>query len=145
MDADWRPQFRVAAIPSYKAHRMAYPGSAEEEVPDDLSPQVPVIEDVLDAFGIAGVGVAGYEADDVIGTLRHSTTAGAVDVVTGDRDLFQLVDDARPVRILYTARGVGRLEIVDEATVDGEVRHPGPGLRRLRDAARRPVATGSRG
>ena len=124
MDADWRPQFRVAAIPSYKAHRMAYPGSAEEEVPDDLSPQIPVIEDVLDAFGIARVGVPGYEADDVIGTYTL-TTSGAVDVVTGDRDLFQLVDDSRPVRILYTARGVGRLEIVDEATVTAKYGIPG--------------------
>ena len=124
MDADWRPEFRVAAIPSYKAHRMAYPGSVEEEVPDDLSPQIPVIEDVLDALGIARVGIPGYEADDVIGTYTLTTT-GAVDVVTGDRDLFQLVDDSRPVRILYTARGVGRLEIIDEPTVTKKYGIPG--------------------
>ncbi len=124
MDADWRPAFRVAAIPSYKAHRVAHPGSAEEEIPDDLSPQVAIIEDVLDALGIARVGVAGYEADDVIGSYTLTTT-GAVDVVTGDRDLFQLVDDARPVRILYTARGVGRLEIIDEATVTAKYGIPG--------------------
>ncbi len=124
MDADWRPQFRVDAIATYKAHRVAHPGSIEEEVPDDLSPQVPIIEEVLDALGIARVGVAGYEADDVIGTYVH-ITAGAVDVVTGDRDLFQLVDDSRPVRILYTARGVGRLEIIDEATVTKKYAIPG--------------------
>jgi 5'-3' exonuclease len=124
MDADWRPEFRVAAIPTYKAHRVAHPGSAEEEVPDALSPQVPVIEAVLDALGIARVGVPGYEADDVIGTLTH-VTPGAVDVVTGDRDLFQLVDDERPVRILYTARGVGRLEVVDEAWVARKYGVPG--------------------
>ncbi len=124
MDADWRPQFRVDAIATYKAHRVAHPGSAEEEIPDDLSPQVPIIEDVLDALGIARVGVAGYEADDVIGTYVH-LTPGAVDVVTGDRDLFQLVDDSRPVRILYTARGVGRLEIIDEATVTKKYAIPG--------------------
>jgi 5'-3' exonuclease len=124
MDADWRPAFRVAAIPSYKAHRMSYPGSAEEEVPDDLSPQIPVIEAVLDALGIARVGVEGYEADDVIGTYTLTTT-GAVDVVTGDRDLFQLVDDSRPVRILYIARGVGRLEVIDEATVTKKYGIPG--------------------
>ncbi len=92
MDADWRPAFRVAALPSYKAHRVAT--GDEEEVPDALSPQVAVIEEVLDALGIACFGVDGYEADDVIGTLAIRDP-GPVDVVTGDRDLFQLVDDAR--------------------------------------------------
>jgi 5'-3' exonuclease len=118
MDADWRPAWRVELIPSYKAHRVAAEAPDglpdEEQVPDTLSPQVPVIEAVLDAVGIARVGVAGYEADDVIGTLA----AGAqdpVDVVTGDRDLFQLVDDARGVRVLYPVKGVGTLQSVDEA------------------------------
>jgi 5'-3' exonuclease len=118
-DNDWRPQWRVELLPSYKAHRveaaLAAPtaGGAhfEEEVPDPLEAQIPVIEDVLEAFGIAVVGADGYEADDVIGTL--ATGAGMpVDVVTGDRDLFQLVDDERAVRVLYTARGVGRHERV---------------------------------
>ena len=71
---------------------------------------------VLDAFGIAVVGVDGYEADDVIGTL--ATGAGMpVDVVTGDRDLFQLVDDEADVRVLYIARGVGRHERVTAEVV----------------------------
>jgi 5'-3' exonuclease len=123
MDADWRPKWRVDLIPSYKAHRVAEPagaagpGRAEdevEEIPDTLSPQVPVIEAVLDALGIARVGVPEYEADDVIGTLtaRHR---GPVDVVTGDRDLFQLVDDARAVRVLYPVKGVGQLQLTDDA------------------------------
>ena len=90
MDADWRPTFRVEAIPSYKTHRLAPAGG--EEVPDDLSPQVPVIEEVLRALGVPVVGVPGFEADDVIGTLA-TTSPVPVDVVTGDRDLFQLVDD----------------------------------------------------
>ena len=71
-DDDWRPQFRVDAIPSYKAHRVAVevPGTTGvEEVPDTLSPQVPIIVEVLAALGITRVGVPGYEADDVIGTL----------------------------------------------------------------------------
>ncbi|MDX3355759.1 5'-3' exonuclease [Streptomyces sp. ME01-24h] len=117
MDADWRPQWRVELIPSYKAHRVAeeVPGGSDvEEVPDTLSPQVPVIEAVLDALGIARVGVAGYEADDVIGTLA-GRAPGPVDIVTGDRDLFQLVDDARGVRVLYPVKGVGALDVVDEA------------------------------
>ena len=73
-DDDWRPAFRVAAIPSYKAHRVADPARNAEEVPDALSPQVPVIAEVLAAFGIARIGAAGYEADDVIGTLAARAT-----------------------------------------------------------------------
>ncbi|WP_046498861.1 5'-3' exonuclease [Streptomyces odonnellii] len=117
MDADWRPQWRVDLIPSYKAHRVAEEhaeGPDEEETPDTLAPQVPVIEAVLDALGIARVGVAGYEADDVIGTLAGRAT-GPVDIVTGDRDLYQLVDDARGVRVLYPLKGVGTLQLTDEA------------------------------
>ncbi|MFB6774707.1 MULTISPECIES: 5'-3' exonuclease H3TH domain-containing protein [unclassified Streptomyces] len=119
MDADWRPHWRVELIPSYKAHRVAEErpaGPDEEEVPDTLSPQVPVIEDVLDALGIARVGVAGYEADDVIGTYT-ARAKGPVDIVTGDRDLYQLVDDARGVRVLYPVKGVGTLNLTDEAAL----------------------------
>jgi 5'-3' exonuclease len=115
-DADWRPQWRVDLIPSYKTHRLApqptYEG--QEEVPDTLSPQVPVIAAVLDALGIARIGVADYEADDVIGTLT-TQAAGPVDVITGDRDLFQLVDDDRGVRVLYPIKGVGSLQLTDNA------------------------------
>ncbi len=118
-DNDWRPQWRVDLIPSYKSHRVEYvvPGGSDVEVvPDPLEVQLPVILDVLAAFGIAVVGADGYEADDVIGTL--ATDAGMpVDVVTGDRDLFQLVDDEREVRILYIARGVGRHERVTNGVV----------------------------
>ncbi|MGW6205396.1 5'-3' exonuclease [Streptomyces sp. NPDC055089] len=117
-DADWRPQWRVDLIPSYKAHRVAVETGTglpdEEETPETLAPQVPVIADVLDALGIARVGVAGYEADDVIGTLTGLAT-GPVDIVTGDRDLYQLVDDARGVRVLYPLKGVGTLQMTDEA------------------------------
>lgn len=121
-DNDWRPQWRVDLIPSYKAHRVveevAGPAPDVEEVPDPLEVQIPVILEVLDALGITVVGADGYEADDVIGTL--ATGAGMpVDVVTGDRDLFQLVDDEAEVRVLYTARGVGRHErITDEVVVE---------------------------
>ncbi|WP_307071613.1 MULTISPECIES: 5'-3' exonuclease [unclassified Streptomyces] len=119
MDADWRPAWRVELIPSYKAHRVAEErpsGPDAEEVPDTLSPQVPIIEAVLDALGIARVGVAGYEADDVIGTFTARAT-GPVDIVTGDRDLYQLVDDARGVRVLYPVKGVGTLLLTDEAVL----------------------------
>ncbi|MCD0481312.1 5'-3' exonuclease [Streptacidiphilus sp. ASG 303] len=116
-DADWRPQWRVDLIPSYKTHRLAPSppaGPGEEEVPDTLGPQIPVIGQVLDAVGIARVGAPGYEADDVIGTLT-ARARGPVDVVTGDRDLFQLVDDARQVRVLYPVKGMGTLQSTDDA------------------------------
>jgi 5'-3' exonuclease len=119
-DDDWRPQWRVDLIPSYKAHRVvqARPGSSPdvEEVPDPLETQVPIIVSVLEAYGIPIVGHAEMEADDVIGTL--ATDAGMpVDIVTGDRDLFQLVDDDAEVRVLYTARGVSKHDRVDNAWV----------------------------
>ncbi|MFH8741495.1 5'-3' exonuclease H3TH domain-containing protein [Streptomyces albidoflavus] len=116
MDADWRPAWRVELIPTYKAHRVAEEtpeGPDVEETPDTLSPQVPVIEAVLDALGIARAEAAGYEADDVIGALA-TAAEGPVDIVTGDRDLYQLVDDARGVRVLYPLKGVGTLQLTDE-------------------------------
>jgi 5'-3' exonuclease len=121
-DNDWRPQWRVDLIPSYKAHRVvrAIPGPRPdiEEVPDPLEVQVPVIREVLAAAGLCVVGADGYEADDVIGTLATGAPM-PVDVVTGDRDLFQLVDNARGVRILYIARGVGNHErVTDEVVVE---------------------------
>ncbi|MER7556176.1 5'-3' exonuclease [Nocardioides sp. NPDC126508] len=118
-DNDWRPQWRVDLIPSYKAHRVVEEVETApdvEEVPDPLQVQVPIIREVLAAAGICVIGADGYEADDVIGTL--ATGAGMpVDVVTGDRDLFQLVDDAAGVRILYPTRGVGDPDLVDEKWV----------------------------
>ena len=118
-DNDWRPAWRTELLPSYKAHRVVAEKATEpdvEEVPDPLEAQIPVIVDVLEAFGIAIVGADGYEADDVIGTLATQATM-PVDIVTGDRDLFQLVDDARQVRVLYVARGVGKHERVTERVV----------------------------
>jgi 5'-3' exonuclease len=127
-DNDWRPAWRVALIPSYKAHRVAgsgqssvpemaaSPDTAREQAPDDLAVQVPLILAALESLGLAVIGKNGYEADDVIGTLA-STAPMPVDIVTGDRDLFQLVDDERSVRVLYIARGVGKHEQVDEAWV----------------------------
>ena len=137
MDADWRPAWRVALIPSYKAHRLAATpvviegppvteGPDEEVVPDGLVPQVPVILEVLAALGIPAIGAAGYEADDVLGTLA-TTEPGPVEVVSGDRDLFQLVDDAKPVRMLYVGRGVAKLEDCDDAAVRAKYGVPASG------------------
>lgn len=121
LDLDWRPAFRVAALPSYKAHRVeagavadAVPAGVPEEVPDTLAPQVPVILQVLAAAGITTGGATGYEADDVIGTLAHRESADPVLAVSGDRDLMQIVRDgapsAAPVRLLYIGRGLNRAE-----------------------------------
>ncbi len=117
-DNDWRPQFRVEAIPSYKTHRVAASSEVvEEEVPDALAVQVPIIEEALAALGICRLGADGFEADDAIGTLvARFHGRMPIDVVTGDRDLFQLVDDAAGVRVLYTARGgVRSPDVVDQA------------------------------
>src|SRR3984893_9391696 len=121
-DADWRPAFRVAVVPSYKAHRLAADGG--EEVPPALSAQVPLIEEVLLAAGLVIAGQPGYEADDVIGTLA-ARSPGPVDVVTGDRDLFQLVDDARGIRVIYTVRGLLKVDVIDEAAVTAKYDIPG--------------------
>jgi 5'-3' exonuclease len=120
LDEDWRPAWRVALIPSYKAHRMAAPTPAGrpdiEVVPASLEAQVPVILAVLAAVGIPALGAPGYEADDVLGTLA-TREPGPVEVASGDRDLFQLVDDEKPVRLLYCGRGVAKLEVFDDPGV----------------------------
>ena len=122
LDADWRPRFRVDAIPSYKAHRAEPDGT--EQTPPGLVVQIPLITQVLAASGIAMAEHAGYEADDIIATLA-TRAVQPVDVVTGDRDLFQLVDDAREVRVLYTVRGLGKLEQLTEIEVAKKYDIPG--------------------
>lgn len=117
LDADWRPAWRVALVPSYKKHRVAH--GDVEEVPPALEKQIPVLLQVLEAVGIPAFGVKGYEADDVLGTLA-ATQPGPVEVVSGDRDLFQLVDDARGTRLLYCGRGVAKLEDSDDALVQAK-------------------------
>jgi 5'-3' exonuclease len=122
LDADWRPAFRTAALPGYKAHRAEPDGS--EQTPPGLAVQIPLITQVLIASGIALAEHDGYEADDVIATLAASARQ-PVDVVTGDRDLFQLIDDARQVRVLYTVKGLGKLDAVTEADVAAKYDIPG--------------------
>ncbi|WP_394279444.1 5'-3' exonuclease H3TH domain-containing protein [Microbacterium sp.] len=118
-DDDWRPQWRVDLIPSYKTHRVAEvtaTGPDVEEVPDPLEAQVPIIREALGVLGIPIIGIAEHEADDVIGTLATRGDV-PVDVVTGDRDLFQLVDDERDVRVIYTGRGMSNLEVLTDEVV----------------------------
>jgi 5'-3' exonuclease len=122
MDASWRPAFRVAALPSYKAHRANPDGS--EQVPDALNVQLPIIVDVLSAIGVTMAWADGYEADDIIGTLT-AQASDPVEAVTGDRDLFQLVDDARGIRVAYIGKGVANLELMDEAAIEAKYQIPG--------------------
>lgn len=122
LDLDWRPQFRVDLIPSYKAHRVAEPeppGQPDiEVVPDELTPQVDMIMELLDAFGIPAAGAPGYEADDVLGTLAAQERSDPVVVVSGDRDLLQVVaDDPVPVRVLYLGRGLAKATLFGPAEV----------------------------
>jgi 5'-3' exonuclease len=126
LDLDWRPAWRVELIPSYKAHRVVEEGSPlgegsegdVEEVPDDLSPQVEIILEVLDAFGIATAGAEGFEADDVLGTLADGERHDRVVVVSGDRDLLQLVaDEPVEIRVLYIGRGLSKATMFGPAEV----------------------------
>ena len=115
LDLDWRPAFRVELIPTYKAHRVAPEGG--EEVPDLLSPQVPLLLEVLTAFGLACAGAEGFEADDVMAALAHRDT-DRVEVVSGDRDMLALADER--VTVLYTGKGLARMEEMTPAAVQAK-------------------------
>lgn len=121
-DDAWRPSWRTALVPSYKEHRVigtAADGASIEDVPADLTAQLPVIRDMLASLDIPLIGCADFEADDIIGTLAAHAT-GPVDVVTGDRDLFQVVDDDRAVRVIYTAKGMSNLEVITDDVLVGK-------------------------
>jgi 5'-3' exonuclease len=119
-DLSWRPAFRVAMLPSYKAHRALADGA--EIVPDELSPQVPVLWEVLDAIGLARAGADGFEADDVMATLA-AREDGPVEIVSGDRDLFGCVSER--VRVLYVGRGVSKLQDLGPGEVAEKYGIPG--------------------
>jgi 5'-3' exonuclease len=118
LDADWRPQFRVDLLPSYKAHRVADAEENVEEVPDTLTPQIPIILDLLAAVGLATAEAPGYEADDVIGALTDREHAAPVEVITGDRDLFQLVRTTpTAASVIYVGKGWAKAEVLDPTKV----------------------------
>lgn len=122
LEGDWRPSWRVDLFPGYKANRIDEDG--EEAEPDTLSPQIPILLDVLDALGIATVGVDDYEADDVIATFSKNES-GPIRIVTGDRDLFQLVDEKKDVKIVYLAKGLTNHDLVDHAWINNKYQIPG--------------------
>jgi 5'-3' exonuclease len=123
LDGDWRPSWRVQLFPEYKTNRLDESGEEEEE-PDLLTPQVPIILDFFESLGIQIIGADDYEADDVIATLAKREL-GPVRVVTGDRDLFQLVDDARDVKVVYLAKGISAHDLVDSAWIANKYAIPG--------------------
>ena len=114
-DQSWRPDWRVERIPTYKSHRVAEP------VPPGLEPQIPVIRDLLGAIGIDMVGVPDHEAEDVIATWCR-LAPGTIEISSGDRDLFALVEDPR-VRVLYPEKA--GLAVIDEAEVTRRYGIPG--------------------
>jgi 5'-3' exonuclease len=123
IEGDWRPSWRVDIFPDYKANRLD-PGDGGEEEPDLLTPQIPILLNLLDEFGIPVVGVDNYEADDVMATFAVKED-GPIRIVTGDRDLFQLVDDKRDVKVVYLARGLSQHDLVDIAWVSRKYAIPG--------------------
>jgi 5'-3' exonuclease len=123
IEGDWRPSWRVEVFPGYKENRLEEDGEGEEE-PDLLTPQIPILLDLLDEFGIPMVGVDDYEADDVMATFAVKEK-GPIRIVTGDRDLFQLVDDKRDVKIVYLAKGLSQHDLVDTAWVARKYSIPG--------------------
>lgn len=123
IEGDWRPTWRVELFPEYKANRLEE-GSEVEEEPETLTPQIPVLLDLIDAFGIPMVGVDDYEADDVMATFAVREK-GPIRVVTGDRDLFQMVDDKKDIKIVYLARGISQHDLVDSKWVANKYGIPG--------------------
>ncbi len=123
LDGDWRPSWRVELFPDYKANRLEEEGDEEEE-PETLTPQIPILLDLLDLFGIPVVGVDDYEADDVMATYAE-IEKGPIRIVTGDRDLFQMVDDKRDIKVVYLAKGISAHDLVDTKYVANKYSIPG--------------------
>ena len=123
LDGDWRPTWRVELFPDYKANRLEEEGDEEEE-PETLTPQIPILLDLLDLFGIPVVGVDDFEADDVMATYAE-VEKGPIRIVTGDRDLFQMVDDKRDIKVVYLAKGVSAHDLVDLKYVSEKYQIPG--------------------
>ena len=123
LDGDWRPSWRVDIFPEYKANRLEE-DSEEEVEPETLTPQIPILLDILDLFGIPVVGVDDYEADDVMATYAE-IEPGPIRIVTGDRDLFQLVDDKRDIKVVYLAKGISQHDLVDIKYVSDKYAIPG--------------------
>jgi 5'-3' exonuclease len=122
LEGDWRPSWRVELFPDYKMNRLDESG--EEEEPDTLSPQIPILLELLEALGFPMLGVDDYEADDLMATFAVNQP-GPIRIVTGDRDLFQLVDDKRDVKVVYLAKGIANHDLVDLKWIEQKYEIPG--------------------
>lgn len=124
-DSDWRPQWRVDLIPSYKAHRVEDEQSLEsvsekghEILPDTLAPQIGAIAEILDAIGVTRIGIPGYEADDVIASVTSQSQMSNL-VVSSDKDLVQVISDKTSM-LMQTTGGIenwpilGPQQVVDK-------------------------------
>jgi 5'-3' exonuclease len=108
-DHEWRPMARTDIYPGYKSKR--------QPDPEGLPEQFPLLHQVLDLTGMPQAQTEGWEAEDAIGALcARADPTDRVEMVSGDRDLLQLVRDPG-VKLLYTLRGVTELREFDEATV----------------------------
>lgn len=89
------PTFRHEADETYKAGR--------PETPEDFKPDLKNLQELLTYLNLPAITAPGYEADDVLGTLTKKASAAGyrVKILTGDRDLFQLVDTAKQISVLY--------------------------------------------
>ena len=111
-DHDWRPAPRVAAYNGYKATRAVDP--------EGLPEQFEVLQDLIEAAGMARAEAKGWEAEDAIGSLSaKAKKKDVVEIVTGDRDLIQCVRDPN-VKVLFTRRGVSQLDLLDDAGVEAK-------------------------
>ncbi len=101
--------FRHEAFSEYKAGRAP--------TPDEMRPQIPLIREMLADMGIKQISVAGYEADDILGTVTRICEENGIDalVVTGDRDSYQLAGEH--TTILYTKKGITDTERVTPAWI----------------------------
>ena len=102
---------RTELFAEYKAGRRSRP--------DLLKAQWPAVEPLVEAFGYRNVKLEGYEADDVIASLAEQARGAGVPVtiVTGDRDVFQLIDEAGLVQVMATARGITETKLYDHQAV----------------------------
>jgi len=114
-DEDWRPDWRVELIPSYKEHRTGEP------VPPALIPQMPMIMECFAAIGVDAVGLEDYEAEDIIASLASKVTP-PIEIASGDRDLFSLIR-GRDIIVLYPEKT--GIAVVDEAEVERRYSIPG--------------------
>ena len=105
------PTFRHAKYPEYKGTR--------KPMPQELKEQIPLLKEMLEKMGIATVSLAGFEADDILGTLAKKGEEKGLDVIilSGDRDLLQLATKKTMIRLPRTAKGQTVIEDYKEDQV----------------------------